>query len=186
MGFKMTISKVVEDYIESHPYILQTLEQGLINHSALARKISEDVEGSFEAIKMSIHRYREQLVEESRRRRKEIREVLDSTEISLRNNVTVCEEDCESGGIEVVTANSRVTFNRRDGCGGKKLEDQVLISLKSEEKIEDIPGVLSHVLSLLAGAGINVTEVISCAEDTHLAVGEEDAVRAFDILNRRI
>ncbi|WP_414837080.1 hypothetical protein [Candidatus Nanohalococcus occultus] len=51
---------------------------------------------------------------------------------------------------------------------------------------EDTPGVLAYILSILAGREINLTEVISCREDTQVVIDEDDVSETFQLLNEKL
>ena len=54
---KYIISKEVMIYLKRKPYVLEALEQEIINYSALARKIKEDLGPvNFEAVKTTVIR----------------------------------------------------------------------------------------------------------------------------------
>ncbi|MFB6077079.1 MAG: ACT domain-containing protein, partial [Candidatus Nanohaloarchaea archaeon] len=71
-------------------------------------------------------------------------------------------------------------------CDGRLIDDQVMITLKSPQDLEDTPGVLAYILSILAGREINITEFISCREDTHIVIHEDDATEAFSLLDEKL
>jgi prephenate dehydratase len=66
------------------------------------------------------------------------------------------------------------------------IQDQVAVTLKSPNSLENTPGVLAYILSILAGRKINLTEVISCREDTHLIIDESDATETFQLLDEKL
>ena len=66
----------------------------------------------------------------------------------------------------------------------KKSESNLnLISIHSPEELEDVPGVIAHILNSLAMEGINVVEFISCYTDTLLVVRQPDTARAYEMLS---
>jgi hypothetical protein len=62
-------------------------------------------------------------------------------------------------------------------------ENLNLIIIESPEELEDVPGVISHILGSLASEGINVVEFISCYTDTLLLVRQADTERAYRVLS---
>ena len=56
------------------------------------------------------------------------------------------------------------------------------ITIESSPEIEDIPGVMAFVYSLLAERGININETLSSYSDTILVVAEKDAQKALEAL----
>ncbi len=184
----MSVAEQVKDYVQKRPYIQEALADGIVNYSALARKIEEEVDGGFEAVKMALRRNAEDLKQQRRTRRTNIGKVMSGTSIELRNNVQVCKsEEHQEGLYHAETGSGYTTIQESSQqCKGEKMEDQVIISLKSPENLEDTPGVLAYISSLLAGRDINMTELISCREDTHIVLHEEDATAAFELLNEKL
>jgi len=58
--------------------------------------------------------------------------------------------------------------------------------LESPETLEKTPGVIEFILSSLAAEGINVDQLISCREDTHIVIEDSNASEALSILQDRI
>jgi hypothetical protein len=51
---QMSIAQEVNMYLQRKPYLLEAMEKGIVNYSALARKIAKDLEdASVEAIKVT-------------------------------------------------------------------------------------------------------------------------------------
>ncbi|MFB6077078.1 MAG: ACT domain-containing protein, partial [Candidatus Nanohaloarchaea archaeon] len=90
-----SVAEEVEEYVEKRPYIREALAQEVVNYSALARQVQEEVSGGFEAVKMALRRHTEDLREERRHRINNIAAILDGTTIELRSNVQVCMSDVE-------------------------------------------------------------------------------------------
>ena len=64
-----------------------------------------------------------------------------------------------------------------------KIEENLnLITIRSPEELEDVPGVISYILGALASEGINVVEFISCYTDTLLVTKQADTEQAYRIL----
>lgn len=175
----MSSAAKVELYISKRPYIKEALASGIVNYSALARKIVEE-EGleSFDAVKVAISRYEEHFSIEREERRSKVEEVLGKTSMSVRSDVEVVKEQV---GDAIVYSNTSNGFTSVVPKGSK-----ALISLESPESLERTPGVLEFILSSLAAEGINVDHMISCREDTHLVVAEKNASQALEVLRQRI
>ncbi|VVC01549.1 ACT domain protein [uncultured archaeon] len=58
-----------------------------------------------------------------------------------------------------------------------------LITVHSQEEIEETPGVIAMLLDSLSGEGVNVVEFISCYTDTLLVVKESDTAKAYEVLS---
>jgi hypothetical protein len=65
----------------------------------------------------------------------------------------------------------------------KAEENLNLIIIESPPEVEEVPGVISHILGSLASEGVNVVEFISCYTDTLLVVRQPDTERAYRILS---
>jgi len=184
----MSVAKEVEDYVEKRPYIQDALSEEIVNYSALARKIQEEVDGSHEAIKVALRRLKEDLKSKRKTRRTNIGKVMEGTSVKLEGNMQICksQSECE-GKVSAETENGYTTIQKSgEECDGEKIDNQVLITLESPKNLENTPGVLSYILSILAARNINITEFISCREDTHLIINEEDATKAFELLNEKL
>ncbi len=64
--------------------------------------------------------------------------------------------------------------------------DQSAIILISPPEIIKTPGVVSHLLELLARNNINITQVISCHTDTVFLIDRRDALTAYRLLEDKI
>lgn len=184
----MSVAKEVEKYVERRPYIQESLSQGIINYSALARKVQEEIEGSFEAVKMALRRKSEEIKNQRKEHEEKILKVLKETNIELKSNINVCKtKEKQSAEILAKTKNGYTHFQEANKkCEGETVEDQVMITLKSPKVLENTTGVIWYILSLLDGRGINITQFISCREDTHILINEKDATEAFQLLNEKI
>lgn len=184
----MSVQEEVENYVEKRPYIQEALSQEIVNYSALARKIEPEVSGGFEAVKMALRRHKEEIQKGRKKRQADITEILGETAVELKSNMKVCktQEKVESKIYAKTENGYTAVMKSSENCGGEKLEDQVVVTLKSPNSLENTPGVLAYILSILAGREINLTEVISCREDTHLVIDEDDATETFQLLNEKL
>lgn len=66
------------------------------------------------------------------------------------------------------------------------IDNQSAIILVSPKTVIEVPGVIAFITSLLARNGINITQIISCHEDTILIVSRENAAKAFSLLEKII
>ncbi|MFB6245963.1 MAG: ACT domain-containing protein [Candidatus Nanohaloarchaea archaeon] len=185
----MSVREQVEEYVEERPYVQEALAEQIVNYSALARKAQEEIDGSFEAVKMALRRVSEDLQNRRKTRKTNVGEVLEGTSIELQSNVEVLKTDELEEETEVFSRTEHgYTLIQENGseASGDVIDNQVMISLKSPQDLEDTPGVLAYVLQVLAGREINVTELMSCREDTHIVIDEEDATKTFELLNSRL
>lgn len=198
----ISTSELVEQYVRKRPQLLETLEKDVINYSALARLIQEEIkelreeERSFASIKMALVRNSDKLIEERKRDRKNIQKVLNETQVEVQNKVCVVHSrikleissiifsKTESGYTYVVDEKVYENLDKRKLM--KNLTDQYLITLRSNFDLERVSGVLGYILSSLAARHINITEIISCREDTHLLVSGEDASDSFEVISEML
>ncbi len=175
----MSVAAKVELYVSKRPYIKEALAEGLVNYSALGRKIctEKDIE-SLEAVKAALSRYEDHVSELRDDRREEVVKVLSETELEVKTGVKVVKAEAKNAIINAETQSGHTSVLSGNGMA--------LISLESPEKLEETPGVLEFILSSLAAEGINVDHMISCREDTHLVVGGSQASEALEVLRQRI
>ena len=64
----------------------------------------------------------------------------------------------------------------------KITKDQVMITVKSGEDLENVPGVISYLYSLFADNGVNIMETMSCWTDTIIVINEEDLGKVMNFL----
>lgn len=181
----MSVSNKVKYWVRKRPYIQESMAEEIVNYSALARKVQEDVEGSFQAIKMALMRYSDEVKSRKKKKRSSVSDILEGTVIQLESCIRVCKSKSrESGKVLAKTEHGYTIFqNSGEECNGECIKGQAMITLKSPEKLETTPGVISHILSFLEARGINVTEFISCREDTHIVISEKDVAEAFRLIN---
>lgn len=186
--YAMSVAEEVENYVEKRPYIQDALSEEIVNYSALARKIQEEVDGSHEAVKVSLRRLKEKLRDQRKTRRTNIGKVMEGTSVKLEGNMQVCKSPEKIDGKVIAETENGFTAVQKseEDCNGYLIEDQVLITLESPKDVEETPGVLSYILSILAAKDINITEFISCREDTNLVVNEDDATKTFELLNEKL
>ena len=64
----------------------------------------------------------------------------------------------------------------------KVTEDLAEVTLKSSEDLEDTPGVIAFLTSLLAENGVNIIETMSTWTDTLFVISEKDIARVMEVL----
>lgn len=175
----MSSAAKVELYISKRPYLKETLAEGVVNYSALARKIvkEEDLD-SFDAVKAAVSRYEEHISGERRKRRSKVEEVLEETSMNVRPGVDVMKEERKDAIVSSKTGNGHTSV--------VDVGEKALVSLESPETLEQTPGVIEFILSSLAAEGLNVDQLISCREDTHLVVDSSEASDVMEVLQGRI
>jgi len=175
----MSSAAKVELYVSKRPYIKEALAEGIINYSALGRKIcrEENIE-SLQAVKAALSRYQEHVSKERRDRKNKVEKVLRDTSIEVQPGVKVVKKRNKD---EIISAETKNGFTSIIENG-----DKALITLESPETLENTPGVIEFILSSLAAEGINVDQLISCREDTHIVIEDSKASEALSILQDRL
>jgi len=192
-----SISELVWLYVKQRPFLKEVLRQGVVNHSALARKISMEAFGTKKhqnAVKMALIRLGERMERLDCDLEARILAVLRSSSMVLKSKVAVVIAKRELEGVRTlsqVKSGRHMTYiieqRELERIAPKALwkrEDNLnLITIESPEELEDVPGVISHILGSLASEGINVVEFISCYTDTLLVVRQADTERAYRVLS---
>lgn len=196
----MNVADVVRTYLKNKPYTMEALESGVVNISALARLIQRELGlKSYQAVKGAVRRYAEHVGTVKDNIEKRALEVLRENRITLLDGmyVMISSRKLEiENNAEVKIAGHYVYLvdkNTFRGMGKKAKESMVrvhencsAIIIYSEEKLENVSGVLAYLTSLLAEQKINVIEFISCYTETILIVSKEDALRSYQTLSEVI
>jgi len=208
----MNLTKTTEQYIQEHPSIKDCLRKGMINYSALTRKIAEeknlDLKKNFDAILIACRRYYSKIKKEAVLEDK-ILDLLKRSKLEVKNKiiVTVIEKDIyfnhllelqktiknKAEVFHVIEGSSTITLITAEEFKGdiKKLfknkiikitENLAEVNLKSNEELENTPGVVSYLTSLLSENGINIIETMSTWTDTLFVIGEEDIAKVMVVL----
>jgi len=186
-----SIAKEVMVYIKRKPYVLEAMEQEIVNYSALARRIARDLDNkSFEAIKSTLIRLSRKFNREKRQREKKVLNLLKKSDFSINNKIatihhvsplnidSIAYSKTPSGYMYFVKENiaERSTFKKID-------YGFAIIHIKNHKEIENTAGVAAFLLSTLASEDINVVHLMDCREDTFLVIREFDAPLAFKALS---
>lgn len=191
------ISELVWLYIKRRPFLKEIIRDGIVNHSALARKISIEALGNVRyqnAVKMALIRMGARLEKNEGQLESNILGVLKKSSMVIKNKVVVVTTKREIDDIKPLSyakSGRHITYILEQvdfDVIPKKLiwkeeENLNLITIESPETLEEVPGVISHILSALASEGINVVEFISCYTDTILVIKQADTARAYQIIS---
>ncbi len=205
-------AQLTNEYIDEHPSIKNCLKKGLINYSALARHMAEELgiekKSSKEAILIAARRKHDALKRELSQE-KEVSQLLLSSEIELKNRIVVfiVEKNIsfelvdriqlkikkESGFSYVLEGSDNYTIITQERYSQliekslkssiiKQNKNMVLINIKSPKEIENIPGVIAYLTSLFAENGVNIYEFLSCWTDTIFIINSNDLNKAIKFL----
>ncbi len=208
----MSVAREVRDYLDAKPAVKECLADGLINRSALARRVAEDLHlRRHDAVLAACRRYRATVP--STPRVEAVRRLLRHSRLETRTKVATVTVRYSHDTLvrlekilnELLVANRLVRLIPTSQGIVIILEDDSLpivtksihsagvlrirkglveLSVTSPESIEEIPGVLAFVTASLASAGLNVLQVMSCHRDTILVLEERDFMEAFRVLKR--
>jgi hypothetical protein len=187
----VTISHLVKNYVDEHPFIGEGLCRGIISHAGLAesihKKIEEDLRKKIKlpAVIMAIRRYAETLENKNRKIPKKI-----SSEITLRTNV--CVSYLEKKNTKKMDHRKIIglTYGLEDVCviykkgsidklKGKIIEGLVCITIKFSESYINTSGVLFVITRELAWNNINIVELLSAGFELSIIIKQEDSENAF-------
>lgn len=190
----ISISKQVKMYMEHKPFILEAMEQNVINYSALAREICKDLElKNTDAVKIALLRYGERYRKTKRKTQQKTIELLREANFSIKNKIAALHHNSfvDVKAVAYSKTPSGFMFFLDEDIARKsnfrKIDyNLAILHLKSPEEIEHTPGVIAFILSALASEGINVSHFMGCREDTFIVVKEHDAPLAFRILAQRL
>jgi len=168
---------------------------------------------SVNAIKMALIRFSENVQKREELLENKIKDVLANTVISVQTDLVVLTVRKEAllGKFEALlkTIESARFFQLSQGTrtftlviARENYEDiisiigrdsiidiidhQTAIILISPHEIIETPGIIAYITSILSSQGINMTQIISCYEDTILILNRYEALKAYQILEELI
>jgi len=206
------ITKLTEQYIAEHPSVKDCLKNSLINYSSLTRKLCKDLDldlkKNFDAILIACRRYHRKISKEAVLENKIIKILADS-KLEVKNKIVVVlvEKDIYYGHIielqkeikkkselfHIIEGSKTITVITSHEFLNvvKKLfknkiikvtENLAEVTLKSSEDVEDTPGVIAYLSTLLAESGINIIETMSTWTDTLFVISEKDIAKVMGLL----
>jgi hypothetical protein len=194
MEQNIPLSKQIEDYLKKKPFVLEAVSQGIVNYSALSRKICNELNyGSFDSVKVSLIRLTEKLKKKNSSKEKKVIDLLRKSNFSILNKVLAIQSEKEleinsiafsksPSGFMYFVEETTENLNEFPFCQ----KNLVIINIKSPIEIDLTPGFMSLIFSALASEDINVVHVVSCREDTFLVISDLDAPLAFKVLSEKL
>ena len=188
----MSIADKVRTLLKQRPYILEALEEDIVNQSALSGKIASELKLTNRiAIKAAVRRFAVELRKQKKKREESVRQVLRRSAISIEDGlrVIVTSKPVEvNAKVAVSLDNVFVYLMSKSGAISKSrllLRHELCgtFVVTSPPLIEETPGVVSYLTSILAEQGINVIEFVSCYTKTLIVVDREDISRTYEILS---
>jgi hypothetical protein len=210
------VSELTRSILEISPCMVESIEKGYANYTKLANIIAElireryNVACSPEAVKMTILRTRNKIKSYPQLHR--ILEILSSTSIEVKTSLAILTYDVtllkdvtritgelagktrflsitqSVGNITIIT-NMEIYDYIKNNIKTEPLLDMVDVSaiiLVSPPENIKTPGFIAYITMILAQQGINIIQIVSAHNDTILVVDKQDAVKAFNIIERLI
>jgi aspartokinase len=191
-----SIAQMVRETIHMRPSLLDALKMQIVNYSALARMLQTEIgEGSLEAVKAAIIRVSDDLEAENSLREKMVLSIIRESVVRLQDKISVIISSEELDIPYIVTAylTDSYVYVVDQTRLKNKLPDHVQVSsnlvaliLISPPRVENTPGFVAFITSLLASREINIVEFISCSTNTVIILDQADALNAFSLLQNYI
>ncbi len=178
-------------YIENHPFVSNMLAAGIVNYSALARKMQKEIGGNADTIKVAIARESDNAVKFRGYDEARVFEILKKSRISIQDKTAVVMSENKLSIPRLIA--SEITENNIYIVDQTKLDitetkhmkiskDLVALVINSPEKIEHTPGVIAFLTQFFASKGVNIRELISCYTDTIIVLDQKNGARVFELL----
>ncbi|MFH0973921.1 MAG: ACT domain-containing protein [Candidatus Micrarchaeota archaeon] len=206
-------AELTEKYVSEHPSVRDCLKNGVINYSKLSRRIARELgigkKTSLEAILIACRRTADKLAKDETAEEKVVA-ILKKSELEIKNKMVAfildrrvyaealadVEKKIRRTGdvfyaIEGKSAFTVIVSERHSEEVKRVFERETIkttrglamVTIKSPEDLENTPGVVAFIYSLLGEHGINVVETMSCWTDTIILVAEKDVpavMKLFD------
>lgn len=188
------LPNLISLYVKRRPVLHEVLRQGIVNYSALARKLCIELNVENEdAVKMALIRLSKKLEKTDEDLEGKILAVLRQSSMVVKNKVAVILTTRKLDNIKPLSftqSGRHMTYiveqrelEKEKQIPGRIEENLNLIIIESPQSVEEVPGVISYVLASLSSEGINVVEFISCSTDTLLVLKQSDTQKAYGIIS---
>lgn len=192
----VTVSHLVKEYVNKHPFIAEALSRNIISHPGLAEEILPQFQKylgkkvTLPAIVMALRRHSENI--QAKSAPKKI-----TSKIMLRSDVALVLfhkpgiiKEVVSGksiisvtkGLNYTTAIIDANFKSDYVKIGKIIEDLVCITIIFSKEYSATSGVLFGVTRNLAWNNINIMELVSAGDELSIIVKKVDSIRAVESL----
>jgi len=188
-----SIAQLVRDTIRMRPSLVDALKMRIVNYSALARVLQEEIGiGSIEATKAAIIRIGEELADERGLQEERVLSILRESKVRLQDKIAVIISSEILNIPYLVTAylTDSYVYIIDQTMLKKELPSHVQVTsnlvaliLISPPRVEVTPGFVAFITGLLASREINIVEFISCSTNTVIILSSRDALNAFSLLH---
>ena len=191
----MTIANNVRSYLRNKPYLLEALEKGIVNLSELSRQIQREMKtGNTSAVKAALRRFAEEAQRHKQKREEKVLQVLKRSGMAVydRKSVVITTKEIDAkNALKVDLLDKHVYLLDRSDLPERvstlvKHEDCTMIVVHSPEELENTPGVVAFLATLLAEQNVNIIEFISCWTETIMVVEKKDSLKAYEVLSNMV
>lgn len=191
----MSIANLVRVYLKNKPYMLEAMDSGIVNLSALSRIIQKDLKlRDYHAVKAAVRRYSQHLEKVKQTIEQRALSVLKGNKITILDGISVLVVDKEIeirnrakikiDDYYIYLIDSNVLKRAKIKANViEKYENCSAINIHSEENVESVSGVMAYVTSLFAEYNINIIELISCYTENTLVIKREDTLKGYELLS---
>ncbi|OGD44532.1 hypothetical protein A3K69_03040 [Candidatus Bathyarchaeota archaeon RBG_16_57_9] len=187
-----SVAQLVRETIQMRPSLLDALNMKIVNYSALARLLQEEMgEGSLEAVKAAVIRVADEISQDRGLREEAVLGILKESKVRLQDKIAVIISSIRLDIPHIVTAHltdqyvyivDQTTMKQRLPDQVKVESNQVALILLSPLRVETTPGFVAFITQLLASRNLNIVEFISCSTNTIIILSPKDALTAFSLL----
>jgi aspartokinase len=191
----MTIANNVRSYLRNKPYLLEALEKGIVNLSELSRQIQQEMKtGNTSAVKAALRRFAEEAQRHKQKREEKVLQILKRSGMAVydRKSVMITNKEIDAkNALKVDLLGKHVYLLDRSDLPERistlvKHEDCTMIVVHSPEELENTPGVVAFLATLLAEQNVNIIEFISCWTETIMVVEKKDSLKAYEVLSNMV
>jgi aspartokinase len=187
-----SVAQLVRETIQMRPSLLDALNMKIVNYSALARILQEELgEGSIEAVKAAVIRVSDEIASDRKLREEAVQSILKESKVRLQDKIAVVISPLTLDIPHIVTAHltdqyvyvvDQTTMKEKLKDPAKVQSNLVALILLSPPRVEETPGFVAFITQLLASRNINIVEFISCSTNTIIILDGQDALKAFSLL----
>jgi hypothetical protein len=165
-----------------------------VNLSELSRQLQAELKVSdTSAIKAALRRYAEELQKHRQKREEKVLHLLRKSSIAVydRKAVMITAKELNQKGMKVDLLDKFVYLMDRSDMPERttsliKHENCTMIVVHSPEELENTPGVVAFLATLLAEQNVNIVEFISCWTETIMVVEKKDSLKAYEVLSNLV
>ena len=191
----MTTAQSVRTYLRNKPYLLEALEKGIVNLSELARQIQQELKtDNITATKAALRRFAEELQRHKQKREEKVLQILKKSGVAVYDRKSViitANEIAIKSAMKVDLPGKYVYLLDRADLPERvstlvKHDNCTMIVINSPEELENTPGFVAFLTTLLAEQNINIIEFISCWTETVIVVEKKDSLKTYEALSNLV